>query len=206
MGYRGPKARLIRRFGEVFTHSPKYDRILQTRPNPARQHGPTVRRARMSEYSRRLFEKQKLKAIYNISESQLVRLMREAMRRGGPPGTNLLQLLERRVDSVVYRLGFATTIWSARQLVNHGHFLADGRKVDIPSYAVKPGDTIELRERMRENPQIVEALNTRGDDLIPPYLLLDRDHHKGTFRRLPTREEILLKIDETLIVEFYAGR
>ncbi len=204
MSYRGPKGRLIRRFGEDFTHSPKYTRLLQRRPNPPGQHGAQRRRLRMTEYARRLFEKQKLKAIYNVSEKQLLRYLREASRRSGPTGVNLLQILEQRLDNIVYRLGFATTIWNARQLVNHGHVRVDGRKVDIPSYLVKPGAVVSLVEKMRDNPQVVQALHNRRDDLIPPYLQLDRAACSGRLLRLPAREEIPVNIDESLIVEFYA--
>ncbi|GIV95432.1 MAG: 30S ribosomal protein S4 [Herpetosiphonaceae bacterium] len=206
MGYRGPKARLMRRFGEIFTHSPKYERILERRPNPPGQHGAQRRRVRMSEYARRLFEKQKLKAIYNVSERQLLRYMAEASRRPGPTGTNLLQILERRLDQVVYRLGFAPTIWSARQLVNHGHVRVNGRKTDIPSYLVDPGDTITLSEKMQQNPRVVEWLAARPSDLIPPYLRLDREAMTGEFLRVPNREEIAANINEALIIEFYARR
>lgn len=204
MSYRGPKGRLIRRFGEDFTHAPKYTRLLQRRPNPPGQHGAQRRRLRMSEYARRLFEKQKLKAIYNISERQLQRYMREAGRRPGPTGANLLQLLEQRLDAIVYRLGFAPTIWSARQLVSHGHVRVNGRRVDIPSFLVKPGATIELADKMKHNPQVEAALNARPDDLIPPYLALHREQRAGQLLRLPARTEIPINIDEALIVEFYA--
>ncbi len=206
MGYRGPKTRLMRRFGEAFTHSPKYDRILKRRPNPPGQHGAQRRRVRMGEYARRLFEKQKLKAIYNISETQMVRYMQEATRRQGPTGTNLLQLLEQRLDNVVYRLGFAPTIWSARQLVNHGHVRVNGRKVDIPSFIVKPGDVISISTKMKDNPLVAESVNSRPPELIPPYLRLDRENMSGVLLRVPNREEIPINIEETLVVEFYARR
>ncbi len=158
----------------------------------------------MSEYARRLFEKQKVKAIYNISESQMVRYMREAARQSGPTGTNLLQLLEQRLDNVVYRLGFAKTIWNARQLVNHGHIRVNGRKVDIPSFQVKPGDVITISDKMKENSQVIEAFNSRPPELVPPYLQQNRENMSGQLLRLPNREEIPINIDEALIVEFYA--
>jgi small subunit ribosomal protein S4 len=204
MVYRGPKARLMRRFGEAFSHSPKHIRILERRPHPPGQHGAKRRRERKSEYGRRLFEKQKLKAIYNISETQMTRYMREAARRQGSTGTNLLQLLETRLDNVVYRMGLTPTIWSARQLVSHGHMQVNGERVDIPSFKVKPGDVVSISEKMKGNPHIQEWINSRPLALIPPYLRLDRENMAGGLLRIPDRDEMPVNIDESLIVEFYS--
>lgn len=197
------KARIMRRFGEAFTHSPKYHRILANRPTPPGQHGAR-RRKQVGAYGKRLFEKQKLKAFYDIPEKQIRRYMEEATRRKGPTGTNLLQLLESRLDNVVYRLGFTPTIWSAKQLVGHGHIRVNGKRVNIPSYLVSANDVITLSDKMKTNDLVVQSLANRGPGMIPPYLLLDRDQVSGTFLRAPYREEIPVNINENLIVEFYA--
>jgi small subunit ribosomal protein S4 len=198
-----PKARIMRRFGEAFTHSPKYHRILAKRSNPPGQHGAR-RRKQLGAYGQRLFEKQKLKAFYDLPEKQMRRYMEEASRKKGPTGTNLLQLLERRLDNVVYRLGFTPTIWAAKQLVGHGHVRVNGKRVNIPSYLVNANDIISLSDKMKGNDLVVQSLANRGPGMIPPYLLLDRDQVSGTFLRDPYREEIPVNINENLIVEFYA--
>jgi small subunit ribosomal protein S4 len=200
---RGPKAKVMRRFGIALAASPKYQRILEKRPNPPGQHGARARRAKIGAYGSRLFEKQKLRAFYGIAERQMRRYVTEAMRRQGPTGTNLLQLLETRLDAVVYRLGFAPSIWAARQLVGHGHVLVNGKRVDIPSYHVRPGQTITLSERMKRSRQIA-IWSERGGILPPAYLELDRDAMSGRLVRAPDRDEIPVPIDDRLIVEFYS--
>jgi small subunit ribosomal protein S4 len=197
-----PKARTMRRFGEVMARGTKYQRILEKRPNPPGQHGGRRRRGREGAYGQRLMEKQKLRALYNISESQMRKYMHEANRRKGPTGTNLLQLLEQRLDMVIYRLGFAPSIWAARQVVGHGHVLVDGKRVDIPSFLVEPGQTIGLSEKMRRNQLVVESIGMGS--AVPEYLNVNRDEANGKFERLPAREEIPVNINEALIVEFYA--
>lgn len=193
----------MRRFGEVFTHSPKYQRILAKRTTPPGQHGAR-RKKQLGAYGTRLLEKQKLKAFYDLPEKQMRRYMSEAVRRKGPTGTNLLQLLERRLDNVVYRLGFAPTIWAAKQLVGHGHISVNGKRVDIPSYLVNPTEVISVDEKMKNNPLVTHSLENRGPDQIPPYLALDRQKISGTFLREPNRDEIPVNINEALIIEFYA--
>jgi small subunit ribosomal protein S4 len=204
MNRKGPKARIIRRFGEAFAHSPKYARILEKRKQPPGQHGLTKGRQRMGEYGKRLFEKQKLKAIYNISEAQMLRYMKEATRRSGPSGGNLLLLLERRLDNIVFRFGLSTTIWGARQLVNHGHVKVNNRRVNIPSFLVKPADVISVSEKVKNNPHIISSLDLQAGIATPPYLSFDREKMLGTLERLPARNEIPVNIQESLIVEFYA--
>lgn len=199
---RGPKAKLMRRFGLALAHTPKYQRILEKRPNPPGQHGGR-RRTKVGAYGSRLFEKQKLRAFYNIAETQMRRYFEEAARRPGPTGTNLLQILESRLDATVYRLGLAPTIWAARQLVAHGHIQVDGRRVDIPSYLLRPGQKIALSEKMKKSRQVAEWQQFGA---IPPpaYLEVNRDEMSGTFVRFPNREEIPIPIDDRLIVEFYS--
>jgi small subunit ribosomal protein S4 len=193
----------MRRFGVLLASSPKYARILEKRPNPPGQHGARVRRAKVGAYGSRLTEKQKLRAFYGIAERQMRRYVAEAMRRQGPTGTNLLQLLEQRLDAVVARLGFAPSSWAARQLVGHGHVLVNGKRVDIPSYEVRPGDTITISERMKRSRQMA-IWSERGGILPPAYLELDRDSMTGRLVKVPDRDEIPVPIDDRLIVEFYS--
>ncbi len=182
--------------------SPKYQRILEKRPHPPGQHGAR-RRMKIGAYGSRLIEKQKLRAFYGIAERQMRRYVDEALRRTGPTGTNLLQLLETRLDSLVYRLGFAPSIWAARQLVGHGHVRVNGKRVDIPSYGVRPGETIAISERMMRSRQMA-VWAERGGIVPPPYLELDREQMIGKLLRLPERDEIPIPIDDRLIVEFYS--
>jgi small subunit ribosomal protein S4 len=204
MRYRGPKAKVMRRFGQLLAPSPKYQRILEKRPHPPGQHGAAnARRKKVGAYGSRLTEKQKLRAFYGIAERQMRRYVDEALRRQGPTGTNLLQLLETRLDAVVFRLGLAPTVWAARQLVGHGHVLVNGKRVDIPSYQVRPGETITLSEKMKRSRQMA-IWSERGAILPPPYLELDRNDLSGRLVRPPDRDEIPIPIDDRLIVEFYS--
>ena len=194
---------MMRRFGVAMAASPKYQRILEKRPNPPGQHGGKSRRKKVGAYGSRLFEKQKLKAFYGVAERQMRRYVAEASRRSGPTGTNLLQLLEQRLDAVVYRLNFAPTIWAARQLVGHGHVLVDGQRVDIPSYSVRPGQVIGISEKMKRSRQMA-VWAERGGIIPPAYLELNRDDLTGRLIRPPERDEIPVPIDDRLIVEFYS--
>src|SRR3712207_1492103 len=178
MRYRGPKAKVMRRFGVALSSSPKYQRILEKRPNPPGQHGARKGRKKVGAYGSRLTEKQKLKAFYGVAERQIRRYVDEATRRQGPTGTNLLQILEQRLDAVVYRLGFAPSIWASRQLVGHGHILVDGKRVDIPSYQVRPGQVIGVSEKLKRGRQMA-VWAERGGILPPAYLELDRDNMTG---------------------------
>lgn len=202
--YRGAKARMMRRFQEVMFRSPKYHGIVEKRPNPPGDQGARARRGKKSEFGKRLEEKQKLRFRYNILEKQMRRYVKRAFNSKGVSGHVLFQLLETRLDNTVYRLGYATTIWSARQLVNHGHILVNGKKVDIPSYELKVGDVVSVREKMRTNAQLVEALNYCPVSMIPPYLSSDRDNFSGSLVSMPKREDVPEKIDEQLIVEYYS--
>ncbi|MCB1043754.1 MAG: 30S ribosomal protein S4 [Acidobacteria bacterium] len=201
---RGPKARIMRRFGEAMFRSPKYHGILERRPNPPGQHGPKARRGKKSEFGKRLEEKQKLRFQYNILEKQMRRYVERAFRSKGVSGTILLQMLETRLDNLVYRLGYASTIWGARQLVNHGHVQVNGKRVDIPSFECSVGDEIVLHEKMRTNAHILEALNYCPAGLVPGYLESNRESFSGKLVSLPNREDIPVKIDEQLIVEYYS--
>lgn len=174
---------------------------LSRRPYPPGQHGPTSRE-NLSEYGLQLKEKQKLRYLYGLNERQFFNLFQQAGRiREGEHGTNFMILLEQRLDNLVYRLGFATTRRQARQLVNHGHILVDGKRVDIPSYTVSVGQVIGLREKSKDLQIIkdsVESLFGR-----PDYLEFNEDTLEGSMTRLPEREEMPAEIQEAYIVEFY---
>ena len=204
--YRGPREKLERRLGVDL--GLKGERrlagksALERRPYPPGQHGQ--RRAKISEYGMQLREKQKAKFMYGVSEKQFRNLFREAARREGNTGEVLIQLLEQRLDNVVYRLGFATTRAFARQLVNHGHILVDGKRVDIPSYRVKPGQKIEVREKSKNNPQIKRSIELTNQTGIVEWVDVDKEKLFGIFTRIPEREEIKIPIEERFIVELYS--
>lgn len=163
------------------------------------------RRAKKSEYAMQLTEKQKVKFVYGILEKQFRSYYEKATRMSGKTGENLLILVERRLDNVVYRLGFAMTRREARQLVNHGHFTVNGQRVDIPSYLVKPGDVVEVAEKSRSS---VKFKRLTGEDAVmvtpPQWLEREKNALKGTVTKLPAREDIDMPIEEHLIVELYS--
>jgi small subunit ribosomal protein S4 len=197
--YTGPRQRIARRYREpIFGHHP----VLQRKNYPPGQHGRTFRR-RKSDYGIRLEAKQKAKFIYGLLERQFRRFFEMAQRMPGNTGENLLQLLESRLDNVVYRMGFAKTRAQARQLVNHKHFRVNGKVVNIPSYLVKPGDVIEVREKSKDLEVIQEALNSSRPGQYH-WLEVDRKNLKGRFIEYPQRNEIPEKIEERLIIEFYS--
>ncbi len=201
--YHGPRARVMRRFGEVLVPRPKYHRILEKRGYPPGEHGKekAFRSGRRSDFGLQLNEKQKLSFIYNVRESQLRRYFNRARRMPGNTGSNLLQLLERRLDNMVYRAGFAATIWAARQLVKHRHVTVDGERVDLPSFELKPGMTIAVSERMRKNVHVIEAMESTAHNLA--YLLVDQDNLSARFSHIPERGDIPVPVQESFIVEFY---
>jgi small subunit ribosomal protein S4 len=204
--YAGPVCRLCRREGtKLFL---KGDRCfsdkcsVERRNYPPGQHGQT--RPRFSDYGMQLREKQKVKRMYRLMERQFARTMDMASRMKGRTGENLLSLLERRLDNVVFRLGFATSRAEARQLVRHGHFLLNGRRATIPSLLVKPGMKITLAPGSREITRITAALDALERRSIPSWLELDKEAFEGTVKAMPIREEITLPIQEQLIVELYS--
>jgi small subunit ribosomal protein S4 len=204
--YRGPREKLERRLGVDL--GMKGERrlagksALEKRPYAPGQHGQ--RRGKISEYGMQLREKQKAKFMYGVSEKQFRSLFKEASRREGNTGELLIQLLEQRLDNVVYRLGFATTRAFARQLVNHGHVLVDGKRVDIPSFRVKPGQKIEIREKSKANPQIVRSIELTNQTGIVEWVDVDKEKLFGIFTRLPEREEVKIPVEERFIVELYS--
>ncbi len=204
--YRGPREKLERRLGVDL--GLKGERrlagksALEKRPYAPGQHGQ--RRAKISEYGMQLREKQKAKFMYGVSEKQFRNLFREAARKEGNTGELLIQLLEQRLDNVVYRMGFATTRAFARQLVNHGHVLVDGKRVDIPSYRVKPGQKIEIREKSKNNPQIARSIELTNQTGIVEWVDVEKDKLFGIFTRIPEREEVKIPVEERFIVELYS--
>ena len=175
---------------------------VERRAYPPGQHGQG--RGRTSDYGLQLREKQKVKRMYGLAEQQFRGTMDAASRMRGRAGENLLVLLERRLDNVVFRLGFATSRAEARQLVRHGHFTVNGRKTDVPSYRVKPGMRIVLREKSRQITRITEALEALERRSIPSWLELEKESFAGVIKAMPTREDITMPIQEQLIVELYS--
>jgi len=204
--YRGPKWRIARRLGvNIYVGEEKSQKgksVLDRRPYPPGQHGRS--RRKISYYGRQLMEKQKVKYYYGVREEQFRRFYEMAERMRGQTGENLLKLLESRLDNVVYRLGFGKSHRHARQLVVHGHILVNGKKVDRPSYLVKPGDVIEVKEKSRDIPQIKEGMELAQRRGIPSWLELDAENFKGVVKAEPTREEVEIPVEEHLIVELYS--
>jgi small subunit ribosomal protein S4 len=205
--YIGPVCRLCRREGmKLFLKGERCytDKCaIEKRNVPPGQHG-RARRAKIVGYGIQLREKQKVKRTYGVLENQFRRYFEAADRQKGITGELLLQMLERRLDNVIYRLGFATSRPQARQLVRHGHFTVNGKKVDIPSYAVRQGDLVAVRAGSGENPTIQHAIEEVKGRGIPEWLLLDGGALAGRISSLPTREQINLPVQEQLIVELYS--
>jgi small subunit ribosomal protein S4 len=201
--YTGPKVRLSRRAGVPLTR--KAVRYFDQRPYPPGEHGRKTNRRTTGDYGLRLLEKQKLRWYYDVSERQLRRYWDLALRKSGASGAELVTLLESRLASVVLRAGLAPSIYAARQYINHGHIAVDGRKVDIPSYLVKPGQVITVRERSRRmQPFVAAAEGVHADERIAPYLSVDHADLRITLTNRPEREQIAIPVDEQLVVEFYS--
>ena len=204
--YRGPVEKIERRLdadlGLKGERRLSGKSALEKRPFAPGQHGQ--RRAKISEYGLQLREKQKAKFMYGVSEKQFRKYFKEAARREGNTGANLITLIEQRLDNVVYRMGFATTRANARQLTTHCHVLVDGKKVNIPSYLVKPGQKIEIREKSKSNTQIQRALELTNQTGMVDWVNVDKDKVFGIFTRIPAREEVVIPVEERLIVELYS--
>lgn len=196
--YTGPSWKLSRRLGISLSGTGKE---LAKRPYAPGQHGPNQRK-KLSEYGLQLQEKQKLRHMFGVNERQFRRIFDDAGKMNGIHGENFMILLESRLDNLVYRMGLARTRRAARQLVNHGHIVVDGGRVDIPSYRVKPGQVIGLREKSRNLDVVKESLE--GTDFVPAYVTFDAEKLEGTYTRLPERSELPAEITEALIVEFYS--
>lgn len=201
--YTGPKAKVCRKFGENIFGTTKYDKILNKRKFPAGQHGKNMRR-KLSDYGVHLREKQKMRYTYCLLEKQFRNYFVKAAKMAGVTGDNLLVMLERRLDNTVYRLGFATTRMQARQFVNHGHFMVNGKKVDIPSYLLKAGDIIEVRPKSRGMEMLKEAMDRTESSSPYSWLSVDKENMRGQFVTIPPASEIPNTVDLRLIVEFYS--
>ena len=205
--YIGPVCRLCRREGmKLFLKGERcYTEkcAIEKRNFAPGQHGKT-RKSKLVGYGVQLREKQKVTRIYGVLEDQFRRYFEQAERTRGITGETLLQLLERRLDSVAYRLGFGTSRAQARQLVRHGHFTVNGRKVNIPSYSVKPGDVVAVRQSSRKNAVILHALEEVKGRGVPEWLTFDGEAMSATIGSVPTRAQINLPVQEQLIVELYS--
>lgn len=197
--YTGPSSKIARKFGEAIFGP---DKALQRKPYGPGQHGNAKRRSKKSEYAVQLAEKQKLKFIYGVLERQFAKTYSKANRSHGITGENLLKLLESRLDNIVYRFGIAPTRRAARQLVGHAHILVNGGIVNIPSFQVKPGDVVSIREKSKANANIVDALNGKVNRF--GWLEWDKANFSGKMLALPEREQIPENVKEQLIVELYS--
>ena len=199
--YTGPRVRISRRFGLPIFGPTKY---LERRNYGPGVHGPKSRR-KHTDYALGLIEKQKLRYYYGLLERQFRGVYERALKRRGVTGEQMLQILETRLDNVVYHLGFANTRAGARQMVCHGHIRVNGRKVNIPSFEVRPNDVVEVRQSSKENPTILAARDATAHAPSPNWLEVDRDNLKGRVLAQPKREELVqIQLNEQLIVELYS--
>lgn len=199
--YTGPKTKISRRFGVAIFGPSK---ALERKNYGPGMHGPKGSRRKQSEYAVALAEKQKLRYQYGILERQFRRYFSIALSRRGVTGETLLQLLETRLDNVVYRLGFANSRSAARQMVSHGHVQVNGRKVNISSFNVKPGDTITVKEKPQSRRLAAKNLELTQITPVPDWLVVDKEQFSGKVSRIPSREEIAPIVNEQLIVELYS--
>lgn len=197
MRYTGPAYKKSRRVGISTLETGKE---LVKRPYGPGQHG-NARKGKLSNYGVQLVEKQKIRFTYGISEKQLKKAFEKAGKLKGIHGENMLRLLESRLDNIVYRMGIASTRRAARQFVNHGHVAVNGKKVDIPSYQVKPGDVVSVRENSKEHKAMKQTLENINRSV--EYVSFDKNKLEGTYIRYPERSELSQEINESLVVEFY---
>jgi small subunit ribosomal protein S4 len=202
MKYNGPKVKLSRKIGVPLT--PKASKYMERKPYGPGDHGPKQRygRSSPSDYKRQLMEKQRLRYQYNIHERQMLNYYKKAVKQKGNTADNLVQLLESRLDALVLRGGLARSIYAARQYVSHKHITVNDKRVNIPSYQVKPGDVISVREKSRQMISFAEALDTAP--ATPAYLDTNKDQMTIKYLRLPEREEIPIICETSLVIEFYS--
>jgi len=198
--YKGPRVRISRRFGIPIFGPSKY---LERRNYPPGVHGPKSRR-KLTDYGMGLVEKQKLRYYYGLLERQFRGVYEKALKRRGVTGEQMLQILETRLDNVVFHLGFGTTRAAARQMVAHGHITVNGRKVSIPSYALKVNDVIVAKNNTVSRQMATKALELSTSRAVPDWLSLSKDEFKGVVMRIPTRDEINPIANEQAVVEFYS--
>lgn len=206
--YRGSACRLCRREGlKLFLKGARcYGEkcAIERRSYAPGQHGRRRRRTRQNEYGLQLREKQKTKRVYGVLERQFRKYFKQADRFKGITGEALLTTLERRLDNVLYALGFGASRFHARQLIGHGHVLVNGRRIDVPSYLVSEGDVVVLKEKAQKNPAVADAIAIGRD--VPSWLEAHREEGKGVVKRLPVREDVVLPVTEQYIVEHYSAR
>jgi small subunit ribosomal protein S4 len=201
--YRGPIVKICRREGVNLVESPKAQKYMERHPYPPGQHGQR-RRRKPSDYAVRLREKQKLRFYYNMTEKQFRNLFDEASRKTGATGAVFLQLLESRLDNVIYRMGIASTRRQARQFVAHGHISVNGQRIDIPSYRVNPGDEISVHGKARKMQFIKDNIDFRKRGKPFPWLEFDSETMKGRFLHRPSREDIVVPVNELQVIEYYS--
>ena len=199
--YTGPKSRISRRYG-VALYGPS--KSLERKNYPPGMHGPKGSRRKQSDYATALAEKQKLRYQYGLMERQFRRYFQTALRKRGVTGETLLQMLETRLDNIVYRLGFANSRGSARQLVAHGHVTVNNRKVNVSSYNLKAGDVIAIKDKPGSRRLVTRNLELTQIQPIPDWLVADKDQFQGKLMRIPSREEIAPIVNEQLVVELYS--
>ncbi|MCC7071106.1 MAG: 30S ribosomal protein S4 [Deltaproteobacteria bacterium] len=200
--YTGPRLKIIRRLGTSIPGLMRTDPDLR-RPYPPGQHGPTKRK-KLSDYALRLMEKQKLRFHYGLSERQLRKYVAQAFAGKGNSGHMLLQLLERRLDNVVFRAGFAPTMAAARQMVLHRHVTVNGKRVNIPSYQMRAGDTVQLNDKSKMKTRAIEAQKDPNNLKVPDYL--EATDGIAKVKMLPERDSVPVDLDPQLIVEYYSGK
>ncbi len=199
--YTGPKTRISRRYGVALFGSSK---ALERKNYPPGMHGPKGSRRKQSEYATALAEKQKLRMMYGLMERQFRRYFETALRKRGITGETLLQMLETRLDNVVYRLGFANSRSAARQLVSHGHVAVNSRKVNVASFNLRSGDTVTILDKPGSRRLVIRNLELTQIQPVPDWLVVDKDQFQGKVMRIPSREEIAPVVNEQLVVELYS--
>jgi len=199
--YTGPKSRISRRYG-VALYGPS--KSLERKNYPPGMHGPKGSRRKQSDYATALAEKQKLRYQYGLMERQFRRYFETALRKRGVTGETLLQMLETRLDNIVYRLGFANSRGSARQLVAHGHVTVNNRKVNVASYNLKAGDVVAIKDKPGSRRLVTRNLELTQIQPVPDWLVADKDQFQGKVMRIPSREEIAPIVNEQLVVELYS--
>lgn len=200
--YTGPKGKIARKFGENIFGNPKFDRLIAKKGYPPGQHG--LGRRKFSDYAMQLREKQKLKYMYGLLEKQFRLYFKKAERMKGVTGENLLQLLESRLDNTVFRLGLSISRSQARQMVLHKHFIVNNKVVNIPSFILKPGDVVQVREKSRKKSMFHDALKRVRAENVYPWLELDKAQMQGKFVERPQRVDIPVNVQENMIVELYS--
>ena len=201
--YRGPRLRIIRRLGEL----PGLTSKIPKKEKPPGQHGPSKGnlRRKESQYGIRLKEKQKLRFHYGVTETQLLRYVKQARKSKGSTGELLIQLLEMRLDNIVFRLGMAPTIAAARQAITHGHIMINGKKVTIPSYNLQAKDKISVAQK-KESRELITSFQENSKKVLPLHLTFQNESNEGTVQKVADRDSIGLKVNELLIVEFYSRK